>query len=191
MAARIERAILKGTALDLVQTRTMFTARLSNDTAEMNGPAWETYIESVFTPVLAIICNVWSTSTVELQYLESGHYITYEERVLSITGSNTGEPSPNYVAVVLIAKAIGLHALGRKYFTGIPKAIVDGNALLSTHLVGFGNALAAYITPMTGVGMSDVEPGIVDKNFVFHPFVGGQISAFLGTMRRRKPGLGM
>lgn len=191
MAARIERAIMKGTVLDLVQTRTMFTALLADGVDVTDAPAWPVYVHGIFTPILTAISSAWTTSTLELQYRSGSSWVTYDEVAFTLGASNSGDVSPNYVAVVLIGKALGLRKMGRKFFTGIPKSLLSGNALGGAFLAGFASSLLAYISPQTGVGMSDLTPGIVDVAGTFHPFVGGFVSSFLGTMRRRKPGLGI
>jgi hypothetical protein len=51
--------------------------------------------------------------------------------------------------------------------------------------------LAAYLTPFEGIGGGTITPGVLDKNESFRPFVSGLVSSVLGTMRRRKPGVGI
>jgi hypothetical protein len=55
----------------------------------------------------------------------------------------------------------------------------------------FAAGLLAYLTPFTGIGGGVITPGILDKNNAFRPFVGGYLSSFVGSVRRRKPGNGM
>jgi hypothetical protein len=50
-------------------------------------------------------------------------------------------------------------------------------------------AATAYITTIGGGGVNLI-PGVVDKNHVFHAFTSGVVDTLLGSMRRRKIGVG-
>lgn len=188
---RVERAILKGTLLDAVQMRMMFTAQLSDSIDILNAPAWDVYVPAIFEDILTAFEPEWITYSIELQYRDGSQWVTYDEHELELAGASAGTGAPNHTAAVLIAKALGVRKMGRKFLSGIVTSHIAGNALDATLLVSFAGALLAYISPQTGVGMSDLTPGILDKTGTFRPFVGGFVSAFLGTMRRRKPGVGI
>ena len=158
----------------------------------MNSPAWDSYLDSIFTSsLLSYLVTQFIWNTVELQYYSAGHWITYDEHAFSKQGTQSSGKVPNHTAVVLIGKALGLRKMGRKFISGLNEAYVEGNTVTSTFLADLATVLLAYITPVTGVGTADLTPGIVDKAGVFHPYVGGFVSAYLGTMRRRKPGIGI
>lgn len=189
--AHVERAIVKGTLGGVVATRTMFTALLDVNDDALNAGYWQTYIESMYIEIQGALSDVWQTQSMELSKLEGGHWVPYDEVTIDVGGQNTGEVAPFYVAVVLIAHAVVLRHIGRKFLGGIPKAIINGNELGAAQVAAFTAALAAYLTPVEFGDAPVLTPGIVDKVGMFHPFVGGVISSLLGTCRRRKPGQGI
>jgi hypothetical protein len=134
--------------------------------------------------------NVVFTSY-ELQALSGSQWLTFAEPAVTWAGTLTGKQAPNQVALVLIGKAVGLFHLGRKFFSGISENTLEGNVLDPANMAKAVSTLAAYITPFTGIGGGTITPGVLDKDLVFHPFVGGFVSSFLGTMRRRRPGYGV
>jgi hypothetical protein len=91
----------------------------------------------------------------------------------------------------LIGKGSGLRHMGRKFFGPIPITSAHGNDLAPAVIIALSTVLANYVTPFTGIGGGTITPGILDKAGTFRPFVGGLLSSLLGSMRRRKPGIGI
>lgn len=186
----IERAVVKGTILGVVQSRAIFTADVVPSGGDTNTLLWTTYVQSIYTPAR----NVWGggvvTQTMELYTLTGGSYVTYDEVSFPNTGGGTADHLPNAVAWVLLGKAAGLRHVGRKFFGPPDEDHCGSNTLVTAVAANVAAALLAYITPFTGLGGGVITPGVVDKNGTFHPFVGGVVSSLLGSMRRRKPGNG-
>ena len=187
----IQRAVVHGTIGGLIQTRNMFTASLGTGGVDTDSSLWTLYLTTVYDPLMAIISNVWESQYYEIQELSNGHWPTVAEVPFVETGEVTGEQIANAVAFVLIGKAAGLRHVGRKFFSPLGELTAVGNGLVSTQAAHAASALLAYIEPFTALGGRTFTPGVVDKNGSFHNFVGGFASSLLGSMRRRKPGIGI
>jgi hypothetical protein len=187
----IQRAVVHGMISGLVQTRNMFTAELGTGGVDSDELLWSTYLTTVYDPLMSIISDQWESQLFEIQEYSSGHWPTVAEVSFVESGEVTGEQIANAVAFVLIGKASGLRHVGRKFFSPLGELTAVGNALVSTQAAHAASALLAYIDPWTGLGGRTFTPGVVDKNGSFHSFVGGFVSSLLGSMRRRKPGVGI
>lgn len=187
----IERAIVKATLFSIVQARNMFTCEVVESGGDTSDLLWQAYLDSVYSSTfLSNIHPGFVAYEAEIQ-----RYGTEWETVSSLTedwtGTASGDPLPNAVAYVLIGKALGVRKMGRKFFGVVPEMANAGNAVMSGIMAVLADVLLAYITPFTGIGGGTITPGIVDSAGTFHRFVGGSVSSLLGSMRRRKPGLGM
>lgn len=191
MAFETARAIVKGHIAGVVATRNMFTGE-----AEVVAPDdWQDlaggYVNRFFGHLMPIVSPLWTMETIQVQVLFAGKWEDRSEFTNSNNGSGTGDILPNSVAVVLIGKALGLRRIGRKFIAGVTEANVTGNLLVGTAVAAVADALTDYITLFTTAAGSTWQPGILDKTGTFRSFQSGFVSALLGTMRRRKPGLGI
>lgn len=188
----VQRAIVRGTILNLVQTRNMFTAQLTvtgGDTADM---LWDTYLSSVISPLTPYLMNTVSFTSREIQELNQGIWQTVFDDPISYVGqSSTQDQLPNAVAFVFIAKTLVQRVVGRKFFSGLSEQWSNGNQVVGAAIAALASSLAAYLGPWTSLGGSTFAPGVVDRSGVFQAFTGGFVSTFLGSQRRRKPGVGM
>jgi hypothetical protein len=188
----IERAIVKGTLLDQVAFRSMFTAEVTPVGGDTSEILWDVYLEQFWTTLQPILSGGVVIATRELQTRVGTQWQTFDEDAVDYGGTQpAAQSSPNAVAAVLIGKGEGIHAIGRKFVSGVIETHLDVNTWASAAVTVLAQALVYYIAPVTGVGSGTLVPGILNKNGVFHRFVGGYLSSFIGSMRRRKPGNGM
>jgi hypothetical protein len=187
----IERAVLKGTLGDVVQIRNIFTAEITEVGADTSELLWDVYIDALMGEVVNLLAPITHFSGYDVYQLQAGQWVLLDEVTLNVTGAGSSEPLLNQAAVVLIGKAAGVRHMGRKFFGALNEYDVVGNSLITTAAAGFAALLLAYISPVTGIGGGTLQPGTVDVNGGFWPFVGGTVSSLLGTMRRRKPGNGI
>ena len=189
--SQVERVVLKGLLGGVVATRTIFTgdvAIVSPDTAAI---VWGDYITGILAPIRPYMTGVMVWSSFD-RYLQLGTQWEFVESVVyNNNGSGSGDTLANLVAAPMIASAGGIRKIGRKFWSGLSEASVSGNSLVSGALAAFATGCAAWISLYTSTHGSTISPGIVDKLHVFRPFVSGVVSSLLGTMRRRKPGLGI
>lgn len=187
-----QRAIVKGTLANIVQVRNMFTASVTESGGDTAEVLWSAYIENVYSSFSSILATVFSTYSYEIQEYILGSWAPVQEVTFDYTGGNdTSDYLPNAVSIVLLGKATGLRHVGRKFFSGLAETGTTGNILSGAAVAQAAAALLAYISPFTGIGGGLIQPGVIDKNGTFHPFVGGIVSSILGSMRRRKPGMGI
>lgn len=187
----VMRAIVKGTLEGIVQVRNMFTCDVVPAGGDTTQVLWDAYLTSVYDTVLDILSTALVITEYELQAPLGSQWETTSIVPFPVAGTNAGGLIPNAVAVVFIAKALGVRHLGRKFFSGNVETNVSGNALITTAMSAAAVSLLAYITPFTGIGGGVITPGIRDASGTFRPFVGGSVSSLLGSMRRRKPGIGI
>lgn len=186
-----ERLILKGTIANLVEIRNMFTCSVVPSGGDTSAVLWAGYWSSLEVQYEGISHFGVHFYEYEVQAFIGGSWVPQDVVALNLDGVQTGDVLPFQNAIVFIAKAAGLRAVGRKFLAGIPEANTNSGVLAGSMISAAANFLAAYITPFTGIGGGTITPGILDKTGTFRPFVGGFVSSLLGSMRRRKPGLGI
>lgn len=187
----VMRAVVKGTLHNEVQVRNMFICDVVPSGGDTTEVLWTAYLDSIYDEVLQILSTGLTFQTYELQAPLGSSWETTQEVTYAKAGFSQGEVLPNAVALVLLAKASGIRHVGRKFFSGITEVTGVYNTITAGAMVTAAAALLAYITPFTGLGGGTITPGIRTAAGGFHPFVGGYVSTLLGSMRRRKPGLGI
>ena len=186
-----QRAVVSGLLLGQVATRHMFTADVVESGGDTSAVLWDAYLDSFYGPLQTIMSTIWAAQSYELQNRSGTSWIPFDTVTVTWAGTAAGDYLPNAVALVLLGKAAGLRHVGRKFISGLPEVNSTGNALAAAALSYATSALVAYITPFTGIGGGTITPGVLDNAGVFHAFVGGVVSSLLGSMRRRKPGIGI
>lgn len=191
MAAQIQRCILKGKISGVVETRNMFIAQVDVVPADTRFNVWKGYIDGIFSSIYSWIAPAWTAYSLEIQKFDLGEYETLEEGAYTLPGTATGDALANLVAAVLIGKAPGKRLMGRKFISPLAEIAVAGNSLVSAALADFADAALAYFDFYTTANGSSLGPGIIDKAHAYHAFNTGWVSSLLGTIRRRKPNIGI
>jgi hypothetical protein len=187
----IERAVLKGSIEGTVEIRNIFTAEVTESGGDTSALLWETYMDMLLGQAENLVSSDVHFYGYDVYDRDLGHWILKDEVTVDYTGLVTGQPLLNAAALVFIAKAEGLRHVGRKFLGSLGEAMIDGNLIESTAVAPAALWLLYYISPVEGIGGGTLQPGVIDQGDFFHAFVGGAVSAVLGTMRRRKPGVGI
>jgi len=187
----IQRAVVQGTLFSAVQVRNIFTCEVVPFGSDDAETLWTAYLDPIYVEIMNMLVNDLVYTHYDIQQLVAGQWEMLQQVDFSYTGSGEADTLPNAVAVVLLGAAAGIRHIGRKFFSGIAESLATANALTGGGITAAAAALLAYITPFEGLAGGTITPGVVDKNGVFHPFVGGVVSSILGSMRRRKPGVGI
>jgi hypothetical protein len=187
----IRRAILKGHLFGTVATRNMFVCDLSISEGDSEYNCFDEYLTPMLTAIRGYLAAGWTTETLEIQARSGSTWFTNEEVPYAFFGQGQGDQLANAVAAVFIGKVTALHAHGRKFWSGLNETAVSGNSLVAGAVSAFAAGCALYIAPLTTTLGSNVQPGIIAKDGNFHSFTSGFVSSLLGSMRRRKPGLGI
>lgn len=187
----VQRAVLKGMIAGAVQTRTIFTADVTVVPGDLYEDYWDPYIDQMMDQVTGILADIWVAYEVEIQTPSGTNWVPVATWAKTNHGAVSGDAHPNAVAAVLLGKATGARHVGRKFFSGVAESMTTANALTAGAALYMADALLYYVSPLVTIVGSVLQPGVVDKNMTFHPFVGGLVSSLLGSMRRRKPGLGI
>lgn len=187
----IERAVVMGTLASLVQIRNMYTCEVIESGGDDSQTLWLAYMSSIFDELAPLTSTGLAWYEYDVQEYSAGSWVLKDVVTVSEAGSDAGDRLPFQNAITFVAKAYGLRKIGRKFLAGITEGYgVNGviQVALAADVAAF---LLAYITPFTGIGGGTITPGIVDGSGVFHPFLSGVVSSVLGSMRRRKPGIGI
>jgi hypothetical protein len=187
----IQRAVMSGTILNAVQVRNMFVADVTEVGGDTYPVLWDTYIDMLYSEFANLVGTSADFTSYEIQRRNAGQWESLLVSPYTFTPIGTGDQTPNQVALTLIGKAQGVRKLGRKFFSGLDITGMSGNSLTVGGIAVAVLMLTYYVSPVIGIGGGTLVPGILDKTETFHPFVGGVVSSFLGTMRRRKPGVGI
>jgi len=189
--ANIVRAVVKGTLFGQVQTRNMFVGNYAMSEGDTLNDLCQGYCGTIYSAIRGILGGQFTTHTLETQTYAQGHWFTFDEASFVWAGSGSGEQLLNQAAVVLVAKISGSYAHGRKFFSGISENAAEGNSLSSIAFAVAAAALVAYVSPYTSEHGGYFNPGILLSNGTFRTFTSGFVATLLGSMRRRKPGLGI
>lgn len=187
----VQRATVKGRISGIVETRNVFTADVTIIAGDDYADYWFPYLDSIFDALAPLISNIWAEYEAEITIPAGGRWEPVTTFPLGGVGSATGEPLPNAVAAVLLGKAAGIRHTGRKFISPLPESLVAGNLLVGAGITAAAAGLLAYVTPLDTILGSHLAPGVVDSLGNFHPFVSGIVSSVLGSVRKRKPGLGI
>lgn len=187
----IQRAVLKGTIADTVEIRNMFTCEVLSDGGDTHEVLWAAYMSSLMDAIPPLATTIVHFYGYEIQEWSNPHWIPMDEISLDEDGEQSGDTLPNQSALVLIAKTAGIRGVGRKFFSGLAESQQNAGVMVVGVATALASLLAAYITPFEGIGGGTITPGVLDKTNSFRPFVGGFVSSLIGSMRRRKPGVGM
>jgi len=111
--------------------------------------------------------------------------------LITLNGIDETSILPPQMAAVILGLTSNIKTRGRKALAGIcVDGILNGEPTAAL-LVALTIGVAGYITRLPGA-TGDVIPGTWSrKTNVFHPFISGIADVLLGTMRRRKPGVGI
>lgn len=188
----IQRAIIRGQIANLVETRNMLTAEVSLQGGDLPSTVWDVYIGTILTPLTEVLQDTATFNSREIQEWTNGAWSTIDDDAISYQGANTVDGQvANQMAGVMIGKTTSKRVVGRKFWSGLAETAITGNVIDALPLAEFVDAFTAWITPWQSLSGSVFTPGVLDKDGNFAPFVGGFVSSFLGTCRRRKPGIGM
>lgn len=186
-----ERAIVKGHLFGTVQTRNIFVGRVALSEGDTSSDMWVGYVAHMLNNIMSYMASSYTIETLEVQTLLGGKWFTASEVSFPWTGDISGEQIANLVAVVFIGVVSGFHMHGRKFWSGIAETYSNGNSLAAAAVASFATAAAFYVTPYTSTHGGSLIPGVIGKDGNFHSFSAGFVSSLFGSMRRRKPGLGI
>lgn len=186
------KVVLKGLMLAQVQTRNVFYF----DTTTEGPQYWEAditdYLNVLWSAVLPYISPLWAGYGYDVYTWVAPSWVpTFTENIPLVGADVIGELLPTQMAGVVLALTNHLKTRGRKAIAGFcTDALLDG-VLVSGAISALILYAAAYITRVTG-STGDLVPGTWSrKTNTFYPFISGIAATILGTMRRRKIGVGI
>jgi hypothetical protein len=107
-----------------------------------------------------------------------------------VGGDSSSGDLPYQMAPCVYMKTNQKHVIGRKYFGGYTEAYgVKG--LLNTTALGHLNTVVTGITQSFAAGGTPWHMEIWGPKYGFQSITSAAISEYLGTQRRRKPGIGV
>lgn len=191
MPSEILKAVLKGRLAGTVETRNIFYGQVVTVLPDTRGAVAELYIADVLSPVRTYISSLWTTESIDVYNWVAGEWAFVENIAYVSTGSSGGEILPYQVAAVLLGKTLAKRKMGRKFLAGFTEAASVGASITGAVLVALASAALAYVSTYTSAAGSTWEPGIVTRGGTYYAFNSGLASALWGSMRRRKPNIGI
>lgn len=147
------------------------------------------YLDDIYTPLLGNLVNDLTFSDYDVYKWVSPNWSYLGSIPWSQVGTDTQDPLPNQMAAVILGKVLGRRGFGRKFFAGISEGAQSGGTLIGSLVTTLVGVATAYITPHGG-GAIWLTPGVIDSAHNFHAFTSGVVDVLLGSMRRRKIGVG-
>lgn len=187
----IQQAVVKGTLASAVQFRNIYVADVVPIGGDSSEDLWYAYLASIYGTINPYISSLANITTTALYHRTGDQWFFDSEMATPWPGESAGEMMPNFVAAVILGLVTGSHSRGRKFFSGWIESAVNGNILITAPLAALVTAALNYVSPYEPITGSILTPGIIDKTGTFRPFTSGVVASLLGTMRRRKPGLGI
>jgi hypothetical protein len=110
--------------------------------------------------------------------------------VISNTGESISDMLPHACAPVITAKTMAPKSRGRKFIAGVTENNVDDSIPTGDLLTDLLGAAVVWLTDISLGTSFDLEPCITCIDGVMRLLVSTVISTVVGSMRRRKPGVG-
>lgn len=110
---------------------------------------------------------------------------------VSVTGNIAGERMPMQVAIVIIGKTATKRTMGRKFIGPTSEACLSDGAIAAGSTAAALDAASAAYTSHTLASGTQAVPMTWSKLKGFHDVVATHVDSLAGTMRRRKPGVGI
>lgn len=187
----IERCVVYGRLGGVVATRSIFTAQIDYQGTDDRWAVWSTYVAQIWELVRSYISTVYVNEQLVFYSRSGADWIESGAHPYTDAGLASGDYLPNASAIVFLGKAVGKRLVGRKFWSGVAESATNGNALITAAAIAMASACVLYVAPLTTAQGSVLTPGIWGKDNAFHSFSSGVVSTLLGSMRRRKPGLGI
>lgn len=151
------------------------------------------YLSGFYTPLLGSLSTVfnlygwdvhkWNATTHKWEFAIEGS--------VNLTGTNGAEPLPTQMAGVMVAYTLTKRVFARKFIAGLVVGATVGNILISTTLLALTNALTFWLSDFTAPSAKVYSPVTLTKSFTFVTFSQAIVDKIMGTMRRRKAGVGI
>jgi hypothetical protein len=150
------------------------------------------WVHSVYQGLYTFTVSAFSLYEADVYIWNTSEWIPYGSVPLTFTGFESGDGLPSQMAAVAIGRTIVKRVFARKFFAGISESANLNGSLVSGAVIALGTALAAWITPFTGdaTGLT-FTPGTWTQANASASFITGIADAIMGTMRRRKLGVGI
>lgn len=187
----IQKAVVKGQIASSVQFRNIFYADVVPTGLDTYQSLWDLYLDGIYDHMMTVFGNFCSVSAFDVYEKSGGVWVYMDTVTFAKTGALAEAGMPGLLAAVIIGKIVGNRAFGRKFFPGLVKGATTGDVISGGTLTALIAAAADYIAFVTGPNGGQLQPGIVTKDGAFHAFSLSVIPALVGTMRRRKPGIGI
>ena len=161
------------------------------------NPMVHGYLTSLYTGLLGTLSSLLAFNSWEAYYAtqDVGNVLVFYGEVQDpLVFTSSQDPLPNQIAAVAIGKVLGRRGFGRKFMAGVCENATLGGYIGTSFLASLAAFAAAYITQQSA-GAETLTPGVGVRDKVTHTwhvytFTSAVVTNLLGTMRRRKIGVG-
>ena len=189
----VYQVVLRGRLFGTVETRNVFYVRTGDaypaQQVMIDMGAWLT---AMWTPMLGLLSNLWHSYQVDLSKRVQGTpgWVPVLQFALGIQGASSGDMLPSQMAAVWVAKTLVRKTFSRKFIAGVTEAQSNSTQLITSAISDLADAMSVWIAGYEAQSVS-YESGLWAKNNTFVPLFQGTVDAIMGTMRRRKQGVGV
>lgn len=157
--------------------------------------AWMNTVWNTIKAVLSTDCKVYGIgyagATIGLPLTDPKVWGATTVYPMNVTGQDSGDFTPSQTALVLIGRTSVKHVIGRKFIVGLTETGIQyalPTSTVQTAALNLGGIMYASTYSMDGTALT---PGVWGTKHGFTPTQSVTLSQYLGTQRRRKPGIGI
>lgn len=150
------------------------------------------WIDGMWTPIAPYLSAAYSIHSFGLRKYVDGVWGLESVHSISIAGSDSSEMLPLQNAAVALTRTGIKRVFGRKFIGPLTITSISSTELASAALIAMASFTAKWIAGQDGIGAGhNIRPRIYRKDTgQFEALLGGAVDVLVGSMRRRKVGVG-
>jgi hypothetical protein len=194
--SEVYKTVVTGKIFSGVTTKNVFYHFASSPDNDGQSVADLTdFASELFTALKPALSDFWNTTNVEVYRWDTVATPQWWQRIggndLIVQGENTVDALPTQMAYVIVAHTLGKRSFARKFFAGPHDDCVVENRVVAGTLAVLANTAFLWISNYVGATSVLYQPGLWRKTNEFAGFIDFVVDDLLGTMRRRKAGVGI
>jgi len=150
------------------------------------------WIDAMWTPLAPYLSSAYTIHSFGIRKFVDGVWGLETVHSISIAGSDSAEMLPLQNAAVALARTGVKRVFGRKFIAPLTVATIASTELASAALIAMAQFTAKWLSGQDGSGAGhNIRPRIFRKETgAFEALLGGSVDVLVGSMRRRKVGVG-
>lgn len=187
------KVVVRGLLNDMDETINVFYATTTSEDGAGSHDAAVEWVLAMFLTIISALSWKWRMVGIASYILLGGVWqLLGETPVTDVVGESETDSMPNQVAAVLSAPTTIPRTIGKKFLAGIQEGNVTNGSLADDFIALLLSFLALWVSHFTAGNGIELIPSVVSEKpgHATGPLMGGRINTYVGTQRRRKPGVG-